>query len=226
MTAVIWTNLAGQELGPALVDVLYGNVNPSGRLVYTIARNLSDYAQPEIVTTPQPNPQINYSEGLSVDYRGFEKNGISPRYWFGHGLSYSNFTYSVLRISQMAPLEEALRTPIEYVANAPGGDTALYDIAFIVTVDITNEGPFEGTEIPQLYLKMPAEAENPTKVLRGFDTLHMRRGDTKTAYFHLTRKDISYWSVLQQTWVTPRGEFNVFVGASAGDIRVSGNFEL
>ena len=223
---MLWSNLGGQELGPALVDILYGNVNPSGRLVYTIARNDTNYAQPDIVTTPQPYPQINYTEGISVDYRGFEKNNATPRFWFGHGLSYSKFTYSNLQITKLASLADAINVPINYVADAPGGDTALFDVAVIATVEITNVGPFDGTDIPQLYLQMPAEAENPTKVLRGFDSVRMRNGEMKTVYFYLTRKDISYWNVVRQTWVTPTGSYNVSVGASASDIRVQAGFEL
>lgn len=182
--------------------------------------------EPYIVTTPQPYPQINYTEGISVDYRNFEKNGIEPRYWFGYGLSYSNFTYTNLQITVLASLAEAIKTPIEYVANAPGGDTALYDVAVIVTIDITNTGPFDGAEIPQLYLQMPSEAGNPTKVLRGFEKVRVRNGETQTAYYYLTRKDISYWDVIQQTWVTAQGSFNVSVGASAGDIRASQVFNI
>ncbi|KAK9349700.1 glycoside hydrolase superfamily [Lipomyces doorenjongii] len=226
VTAVIWANLGGQELGPALVDIIYGDVNPSGRLVYTIARKLSDYAQPDIVTEPQPYPQINYSEGVSVDYRGFEKNCVEPRFWFGHGLSYSNFTYTALQVEKQATLDAAVKVPIEYVGNAPGGDTALYDVAVVATVSVRNEGPYDGTEIAQLYLEMPAEAGNPTKVLRGFEAIPVRDGETQTRKIYLTRKDVSYWSVLQQTWVTPKGNFTVHVGASSNDIRLKGTFTI
>lgn len=224
MTAVIWANLGGQELGPALVDILYGDVNPSGRLVYTIAKSLSDYAQPQVVTDPQPYPQINYTEGISTDYRGFEKNGIEPRFWFGHGLSYSNFTYSALKVSKHGGLKASLKNPIKYVGNAPGGDMALYDVAIIAEVIIKNEGPYDGTEIAQLYLKMPSQAANPTKVLRGFVSIPIRDGETQSRKMYLTRKDISYWDAIQQTWVTPSGTFEVSVGASAADIRVNSTF--
>ncbi|KAJ5106610.1 glycoside hydrolase family 3 protein [Penicillium angulare] len=226
VTAVVWANLGGQELGPALVDILYGDVNPSGRLVYTIAKNISDYAQPNIVVNPQPYPQINYTEGISVDYRGFEKNGVEPRFWFGHGLSYSNFTYGALEISKHGRLETALKTPIEYVGNAPGGDMALYDVAVIVQITVTNDGPYDGTEIAQLYLQMPPQAGNPTKILRAFVSIPIRDGETQKRKVYLTRKDISYWDVVQQTWITPSGTFNVHVGASSADIRVSSKFTI
>ncbi|PYI12531.1 glycoside hydrolase [Aspergillus sclerotiicarbonarius CBS 121057] len=226
VTAIVWANLGGQELGPALVDILYGNVNPSGRLVYTIARNTSDYAQAYIVKEPQPYPQINYTEGVSVDYRGFEKDDKTPRFWFGHGLSYSNFTYSDLEVNKQADLDEAISTPLKYVADAPGGDSRMYDVAVVVSFSIHNDGPYDGTEIAQLYLQLPEEAENPTKILRGFDNVQIRDGETQNVYLYLTRKDISYWNTVLQNWVTPRGEFGVHVGASSNDIRLTGTFIL
>lgn len=218
--------MGGQELGPALVDVLYGKVNPSGRLVYTIAKKTSDYAQPGIVTEPRPYPQINYTEGVSIDYRGFEKDKIEPRFWFGHGLSYSNFSYSGLEILKHNDLGEAIKSPIKYVADAPGGDMRLFDLAVTLSLNIQNDGPFDGTEIPQVYLQMPEEGGNPTKILRGFSNVPIRDGETQKVWIHLTRKDISYWSVVQQNWVVPKGEFGVFVGASSQDIRLKGTFSL
>lgn len=243
ITAIVWANLGGQELGNALVDILYGVVNPSGRLAYTIAKNVTDYAQGEIVMEPQPYPQINvslysaelldttdlslkYTEGISTDYRGFEKNGITPRYWFGHGLSYSNFTYTNLVIKKQASLATAVQTPIQYVADAPGGDSALFDVAVVATLSVKNEGPYDGTEIVQLYLQMPDEAGNPTKVLRGFEAVKIRDEETQPVDLYLTRKEISYWSVEQQTWVTPNGTFTVYVGASSNDIRLQGTFSI
>ena len=222
----MWANLGGQELGPALIDILYGRVNPSGRLVYTIARNSSDYAQPDIVTEPRPYPQINYTEGVSIDYRGFERLNRAPRYWFGHGLSYSNFTYSDLVVRKQATLDVALQTPVRYVADAPGGDSRLFDIAIVVEFKIYNEGPYDGSEIPQLYLQMPAEARNPTKVLRGFDNVQVRDSEIQTVHLYLRRKDISYWNVIQQTWVVPSGIFTIFVGASSNDTRLIGEFHI
>lgn len=226
MTAVIWANLGGQELGPALVDILYGAVNPSGRLVYTIARDDSDYAQPHIIKTPQPYPQLNYSERVSVDYRGFENGNKTPRYWFGHGLSYSNFTYSNLEIRARNGLSESLRQPINYVADAPGGDSRLYDVAIVVEFQLRNEGPWDGAEVAQLYLQMPPKAGNPTKILRGFENVQIRDGEVQSVKLFLTRKDISYWDIVERTWAVASGSFTVFVGASSNDIRLKGGFTL
>lgn len=223
---MVWANLGGQELGAALVDILYGKTNPSGRLVYTIAKNISDYDQPYIVKEPQPYPQINYTEGVSVDYRGFEKRNKTPRFWFGHGLSYSNFSYGDLEVNKQADLDNAVKTPLKYVADASGGDSRMYDVAVVVSMSIHNTGPYDGMEIAQLYLQLPDEAENPTKILRGFENVYVRDGETKKVYIYLTRKDISYWSTVQQTWVTPHGKFGVYVGASSKDIRLKGDFSI
>lgn len=102
----------------------------------------------------------------------------------------------------------------------------MFDVAIVAHLEVTNEGPYDGTEIVQLYLQMPAEAENPTKVLRGFEAVKIRDEETQPVKIYLTRKDISYWSVLQQTWITPNGTFTVYVGASVNDVRLHGTFSL
>ena len=102
VTAVLWAGIPGQESGNALVDVLYGKYNPSGRLPYTIAKNRSDYPADIIyVNTDVPaETQVNYTEGLNIDYRHFLAQNITPRYEFGFGLSYTKFEYSNLQINQ------------------------------------------------------------------------------------------------------------------------------
>ena len=105
ITAVLWAGVPGQESGNSLVDVLYGAYNPSGRLPYTIARNRSDYAADIIyVDTNTPaTPQVNYTEGLNIDYRHFLSANITPRYEFGFGLSYTKFNYTNLQVSEIEP---------------------------------------------------------------------------------------------------------------------------
>jgi beta-glucosidase len=97
VTAVVWSGLAGQEAGNSLVDILYGIVNPSGRLPYTIGKSINDYAA--TVVYSGSNPQIAYSECLNIDYRHFDSAGITPRYEFGFGLSYTTFSYSTLSVT-------------------------------------------------------------------------------------------------------------------------------
>jgi beta-glucosidase len=89
VTAVLNANLPGQETGNAIVDILFGAVNPSGRLPYTIAKQRSDYPADVLYTSTAGTPQITYSEGLFIDYRHFDQAGITPRFEFGFGLSYT-----------------------------------------------------------------------------------------------------------------------------------------
>jgi Fibronectin type III-like domain/Glycosyl hydrolase family 3 C-terminal domain len=108
VTAVLLAHLPGQEAGTSIVDVLYGSVNPSGRLPYTIGRSLSDYgpAAPIMTTTNTSVPQQDFTEGLYIDYRHFDKNNINPRFPFGYGLSYTTFEFSNLVITQVSQLTE------------------------------------------------------------------------------------------------------------------------
>ncbi len=103
ITALLWAGLPGQESGNSLVDVLYGDYNPSARLPYTIAKSDSDYPAQLIYvnTDSNPEPQVDYDEGLNIDYRHFLTKGIKPRYGFGYGLSYTNFTLGEVRIRKV-----------------------------------------------------------------------------------------------------------------------------
>lgn len=103
---ILWAHLPGQESGNALVDVLYGDVNPSGKLPYTIGKSLADYgptAGVMYVANGNP-PQQDFTEGLYIDYRYFDKHDITPRYEFGFGLSYTTFKFSELEIELLCPL--------------------------------------------------------------------------------------------------------------------------
>ena len=108
VTAVLWAGLPGQESGNSLVDVLYGSYNPSGRLPFTIARNRSDYVADVIyIDTAVPaTPQINYTEGLNIDYRHFLSANITPRYEFGYGLSYTTFNFTNLQVWDVKQVSE------------------------------------------------------------------------------------------------------------------------
>jgi len=103
VTAIVYAGLPGQESGNAIADILYGDVNPSGRLPFTIAKNLTDYGT-SVLYTQGPNgsvPQVNFTEGVFIDYRHFDANNITPRYEFGFGLSYSTFNYTNLHVSKV-----------------------------------------------------------------------------------------------------------------------------
>lgn len=215
VVAVVWAGIPGQESGNGLVDVLYGSTSPSGKLPYTIAKQMSDYG------TSVVSGDDSFSEGLYIDYRHFDKSGITPRYEFGFGLSYTNFTYSNLSISSSATAGPAAST------KAPGGASDLYTTVATITATITNSGSVIGAEVAQLYVGLPSSAPaTAPKQLRGFDKLSLAAGASGTATFTVRRKDLSYWDVGRQQWVVPSGSFSVMVGASSRDLRLNGTLTV
>ncbi|KDN45978.1 hypothetical protein RSAG8_04485, partial [Rhizoctonia solani AG-8 WAC10335] len=159
VTAVLWAGLQGQEAGNAVVDVLWGTVNPSGRLPYTIAKSASDYSA-SLITSGSEIVQIPYTEGLKVDYRAFDADNIAPRFEFGFGLSYTTFAYSNLTV---------IPGPSE--GTQPGCPLSnwLQDPWVKVTFTLKNTGAVAGTEVPQLYISPPASSGEPPNALKGFD---------------------------------------------------------
>ncbi|KAJ8082008.1 hypothetical protein PM082_007854 [Marasmius tenuissimus] len=193
ITAIVYAGAPGEQTGPSIVDVLWGAVNPSGRLPFSMDDSEESYGT-EIVTGDFPT--IEYKEGLFVDYRFMDSQGIVPRFEFGYGLSYTTFNYSDLSISE--------------------GHT--------VEFKLTNTGAFDGTEIPQLYLGFPEGSGEPPRVLRGFDEVKLAKGESKAVKFELTEKELSIWDTPSQSWVRPEGTFKVEVGASIKDTRLTGSF--
>lgn len=219
VTAVIFAHLPGQESGQALISLLYGQTNPSGRLPYTVARNESDYnslSQPDKTIAPNKYelfPQSNFSEGVYVDYRQFDKNNLSPRYEFGFGLSYTTFDYSDITVSKTNAATQAYPTA-EIVQ---GGQADLWDVIASVTVNVKNTGDRDGKEVAQLYLGIPGE-DVPVRQLRGFEKPTISAGETVMVQFNLTRKDLSIWDVAEQKWLLQSGSYGIFVGRSSRDL--------
>ncbi|KAI4151255.1 MAG: hypothetical protein LQ340_003604 [Diploschistes diacapsis] len=208
--AIVWAGIAGQESGNGLVDILYGSTVPSGKLPYTIAKQTSDYG-----TSVQPGND-SYPEGLYIDYRHFDNAGIAPRYEFGYGLSYTTFAYSTLSATYTD--KSAGNQTL-----APGGISGLFDTVATVTAVITNNGTVAGAEVAQLYIGYPSSAPaTPIRQLRGFQKISLAPGASGTVTFDVRRKDLSYWDVPTQTWITPTGLFNVWVGSSSRDLRLGG----
>ncbi|KAI0351205.1 glycoside hydrolase [Trametes cingulata] len=235
VTAVLWASLPGQEAGNAIVDVLWGDVNPSGRLPYTIAKRPEDYGA-QLVTGGSGSEilRIDYTEGLNIDYRHFDANNITPRFEFGFGLSYTTFAYSNLHIKPLTHLDhtssslEAAWAAGRTVPAASGGSTALWlhRPAFSVSFTVKNTGARAGTEIAQLYVHFPAGAGEPPKVLRGFADVEVPRGGSRTVEVTLSRYDLSVWDVEGRGWRRPEGTIGVSVGASSRDLRLRGSVPL
>jgi len=140
-----------------------------------------------------------------IGYRWFEQQKIKPLFAFGHGLSYSKFSYQNISLSS---------------ASIAGDDT------ITVKVDITNTSKVDGAEVAQLYLHdVKASVPRPIKELKGFDKLWLKAGETKTASFTLTQRDLSFWDVNTNDWLAESGTFEVMIGASVADIRLHKTFE-
>ncbi|KAI1211555.1 glycoside hydrolase family 3 protein [Annulohypoxylon truncatum] len=225
VTALIFAHLPGEASGRALVSLLYGESNPSGKLPFTIARNESDYeafAGPDLPSGQfEKFPQSNFSvEGVYIDYRHFDLKNITPRYEFGFGLSYTTFEYSDLQVTK----QNSTNTD-EYPTGAirEGGQEDLWDVVATVNATIRNSGDVDGAEVAQLYVGIP---NAPAKQLRGFEKPAVNSSATVTVGFELTRRDLSIWDVVAQKWRLQPGKYGVFVGGSSRNLPLTGTLTI
>ncbi|WP_432494400.1 glycoside hydrolase family 3 C-terminal domain-containing protein [Kineococcus auxinigenes] len=198
--ALLETWLLGQAGGGAVADLLTGAVNPSGRLAETIPVRHSD--NPTVGNFPGENGHVRYGEGLLIGYRWYDAHALPVAYPFGHGLSYTTFAYSDLSVR-------------------PAGDGAE------VTVTVTNTGDVAGTETVQVYVH-DAEASvfRPEQELKGFARLTLAPGESGTATIALDRRAFAFWHSGAGDWVVEGGEFEVRVGASSRDVRLTRSIPL
>ncbi|KAI9644916.1 hypothetical protein NHQ30_006950 [Ciborinia camelliae] len=217
VTALVYGGLLGQESGDSIVDVLYGKVNPSGRLTHTIAKNESDYNVAICQTYV-----CNFTEGNYIDYKYFDAYNVTPRFEFGFGLSYTHFSYSKLEIQTLD--SAALASPYPTGKLAVGGKEDLWTDVVSVHATIANSGSVAGNEVAQLYVEFPAAADEPVRQLRGFEkTSLLGAGDEETLEFLLRRRDLSVWDTQAQDWKVVRGTYVLSVGSSSRDLRLVGN---
>ncbi|VDB94647.1 unnamed protein product [Peniophora sp. CBMAI 1063] len=228
VSAVLWAGVSGPEAGNAIVDVLYGAANPSGKLPFTIAKEKSDYNTAiELIT-------VDYKEALNIDYRHFDSAGIEPRFEFGFGLSYTTFAYSDLSITAVTGGEdndadiEATWASGQPTPNGVGSSTALWlhRPVYQVSFTVTNTGDVPGTEIAQLYLNHPSSAGEPPSILKGFADVTVVPGASETVTLLLSRFDLSVWDVVSQSWVKPSGSYGITIGASSRDSRLNGTLSI
>jgi len=196
--AVLQVWFPGMEGGNALADIVFGDVNPSGRLPTTFPRRLED--SPAFPHYPGENGVVRYGEKLLVGYRHYDKRDVAPRFCFGHGLSYTSFTYADLRLE---PRGDGLRLSLE----------------------VTNTGERAGAEVVQVYVRdVEAAEDEPDKQLRQFERIELAPGETQTVTLDLPRRAFAYWDVAQHTWAVKPGEREILVGASSRDIRLRGTW--
>jgi beta-glucosidase len=193
-----------QEQGNALADILFGDVNPSGKLPTTFPVRLQD--NPAYTNYPGENGKVRYGEGLFVGYRYYDKKELAPLFPFGHGLSYTTFKYSNLRLSAKSI------TPNELLK---------------VRVDVTNTGKVAGKEVVQLYVRdLKSTMARPVKELKAFAKVELAPKQTRTVTFTLDREAWWYFDVPRNAWETEAGDFEILVGCSSRDIRLSEQFSL
>jgi beta-glucosidase len=199
---VMW--YGGQEAGHALAAVLFGDFTPSGKLPVTFPRKIED--TPAYRHYPGENLHTEYAEGIYVGYRHYDRASIEPLFPFGHGLSYTKFDYSDLKV-----------TPDKI---APGRRVQ-------VSMTVRNSGARAGAEVVQLYLhQAKSSADRPPQELKGFRRVMLPAGQSQTVTFTLDARAMSFYSVAKHAWVAEPSSFDVLVGASSRDIRLKGNFEL
>jgi beta-glucosidase len=194
----------GQEQGNAFADILFGDESPSGKLPTTFPVRLED--NPAYINYPGENGKVRYGEGIFVGYRYYDKKDVAPLFPFGHGLSYTSFKYSNLRVSAKSI------TP---------------DKTVTVKVDVTNSGKVIGKETVQLYVRdVQSLFARPDKELKAFQKVELKPKQTKTVSFTLDREAFWYFDTAKNAWAVEPGEFELLVGASSRDLRVSGKVSL
>ncbi|KAL2152564.1 hypothetical protein VTH82DRAFT_5748 [Thermothelomyces myriococcoides] len=228
VTALMFAHLPGEASGRAVVSLLYGDENPSGKLPYTVARNESDY--PVLGPDVEPEgsmfalfPQSNFTEGVFLDYRHFDARNITPRYEFGFGLSYTTFEYDKLVVRKVGSAGRFGEYPTGRIVE--GGQEDLWDVLVEVSAEVTNTGEVDGAEVAQLYVGIPAEGA-PVRQLRGFEKPFLNASATATVRFPLTRRDLSVWDVVAQKWRLVRGEYKIEVGSSSRNLPLVGTLTI
>lgn len=218
--AIVYCWYNGQNGHTAVAEILSGKTNPSGKLPITIEREFADTVDPDYIPegeylysgendsweAAREKYDVCYDEGILVGYRWFESKQIAPLYPFGHGLSYTKFEYSNIKVSQ---------------TGFSAGDTL--DVCFT----ITNAGSQAGAEIAQLYVRdEECSLPRPPKELKGFKKVQLAAGEAKTITLSLDKAAFSFWSPDSKDWVAEAGSFELLVGASSSDSRLSTKVRL
>ena len=204
VSAILETWLGGQAGAGAIADAVFGVVNPSGKLAETFPVRLED--SPAFLNFPGEDGQVIYGERMFVGYRYFDKLNIEPLFPFGHGLSYTEFGYSNLKLSS---------------TNITDKDQLQ------VSLTVTNTGKVNGKEVIQLYVAdKESSVQRPVKELKAFDKIELAPGESKEVSFTLSVRDFSYYSKVYDRWLAESGEFDILIGSSSRDIRLTGSLNL
>ena len=205
VNAIVEAWYGGSEAGNALADVLFGKVNPSGKLPFTFPARLEDNGAHALGAYNPHSTEANYSEGIFVGYRWAQKQGIKPLFAFGHGLSYTDFLYSDAVLDK----------------NTMGADGKIN-----VTAKVTNVGAVSGKEVVQLYISdEECSVERPVMELKGFKKVALEPGESKDVTFAIEPEMLKFYDAEKGEWTLEKGRFTVCIGSSSEDIRCKASFD-
>jgi beta-glucosidase len=203
--ALIHAWYPGQEGGTALAQLLFGEYSPSGKLPVSFERRWEDNAVHDSYYPRGDEKRVGYSEGVFLGYRHFDQSGIKPLFPFGYGLSYTTFAYKNLDTSSIASTNQLVK----------------------VSFDLTNTGKRAGAEVAQVYVgDRHAKTPRPPKELKGFAKVFLNPGETKRVSITLDQRAFSYYDVTGHRWTMAPGDFDIYVGASSGQIELTGKTTL
>ena len=206
VNAVVEGWYIGSQMGHALADVIFGKVNPSGKLPFTFPTKLEDNAAHALGAYDPQDLSVEYKESIYVGYRWAEKQNIKPLFAFGHGLSYTDFTYGEAKCSKPS---------VKAGSNVK------------VSVDVTNSGKVAGKEVVQLYIgDEESSLERPVKELKGFRKISLEPGETKTVTFEIEPDMLKFFDDSKHEWVLEPGRFTAYVGSASDDIRSEISFDV
>lgn len=199
-----WYN--GSEAGNALASVLFGDVNPSGKLPFTFYASLEQCNAHVSGEYPGSDADVIYNDGIFVGYRYVDKKKIKPLFAFGHGLSYTTFEYGKVKVDKKVMNQNEKLT---------------------IVVPVTNTGKCQGAEVVQLYIRdVKSSVPRPIKELKGFEKVFLNAGETKEVSFTIDKEELSYFDAERHEWVSEDGKYEVMIGASSDDVRGVVVFEL
>lgn len=206
VAGVLQMYLAGQASGGAAVNLLFGDATPCGKLAETFPLHLED--NPSYLNFPGNREKVCYQEGVFIGYRYYDKKKMDVLFPFGYGLSYTDFTYSNMKVTVNGK-------------NVADVDVIKETDEIVVSADITNTGNCDGAEIVQLYIKNPVVYEiRPEKELRDFAKVFLKAGETKTVTFMLNARAFSYYETRIHDWYAESGDYEILLASSSRDIRL------
>src|ERR1017187_7403011 len=204
--AVLYTWYPGLEGGNALAHVLFGDVNPSGKLPCTFPKRLADSPAHALDAYPGKNGTVVYKEGLLVGYRWFDTKNIEPLFPFGHGLSYTQFKYSNLNL---VPAHDASGPPMT------------------VEFELANTGSRAGAEVAQIYVQEASPSlPRPLKELKGFKKVFLQPGEKQKVSVVLDRNAFAHYDPDKKGWLADKGAYEILIGSSSRDLLLDGKFKL